>query len=408
MINPQIEYKRYDAHDKQSVFHNALRQYSVVLFNGGRGSGKTTSGAIQSIIEATEQPGERGLIVAPTYPMLRDATMAEFFKWLPRHMIAKWNKSEKNLILKNGSEITFRSADNPDSLRGANRAWLWFDEPRNIRTREAFDIAYAQLREGDKRAWLTTTPSGIFHWIYELFVVNPIPDSTYVTVKTSENPFLPEDYEQSLRAQYTGQFAAQELDAAFVSFEGLIYDNFSITDNVTTDADYNPNLDVYWGVDDGYAHGGGKGTAGFHPRAIILCQVQEDGSLYVFDEYYRTLQLPEATINELIERPYHLPQLAKVDSSAAELRRRLHEAGIMSGGATHRVVDGIKVVRRFICDGNGVRLLKIHPRCKNLIRELQTYRYDDKGNRVEAGEPKPLKMDDHLCDALRYIIWNFR
>jgi PBSX family phage terminase large subunit len=400
--------KKYTAHQKQSNFHHALRNNNVVLFNGGRGSGKTTAGAIQAIIECKLQPGHRGLIVAPNYPMLRDATMPEFFNWLPRHLIKSWNKSEKNLILINDSQVTFRSADNPDSLRGANRAWMWFDEPRNLRTREAFDIAYAQLRVGDKRAWLTTTPAGIFHWVYELFISRPIPNSAYVTVKTNENPYLPEDYEASLRAQYTGTFAAQELDAAFVSFEGLIFDNFSLADNVTEEADYNPSLDVYWGVDDGYAHGGGEGTMGFHPRAVVLCQVQPDGSVYIFDEYYRTLQLPEATINELLERPYNPPVLAKVDSSAAELRRRLHDAGIMSGGATHRVVDGIKVMRRFICDGNGVRLLKIHPRCKHLIRELQTYRYDDKGQRVEAGEPKPLKMDDHSIDSTRYILWNFR
>ena len=61
-----------------------------------------------------------------------------------------------------------------------------------------------------------------------------------------------------------------------------------------------------------------------------------------------------------------------------------------------------------ICDGQGVRLLKIHPRCKNLIRELQTYRYDERSRSVEAGEPKPLKLDDHGPDALRYLLWNFR
>ena len=53
-------------------------------------------------------------------------------------------------------------------------------------------------------------------------------------------------------------------------------------------------------------------------------------------------------------------------------------------------------------------MLKIHPRCVNLIREMQMYRYDDKTKVSEAGEPKPLKLDDHLTDALRYLIWNFR
>lgn len=400
--------KVYTAHEKQIRFHKALRKYNVVLFNGGRGSGKTTAGAIQAIMECRTQEGQRGVIVAPSYPMLRDSTMAEFFKWLPRQLIKSWNKSERILVLHNDSEVAFRSADDPDSLRGPNRSWLWMDEPRNLRTREAFDISYAQIREGAQRVWLTTTPSGLFHWLYDLFVANPIPKSTYITVRTNENPYLPVDYEQLLRSQYTGTFAAQELDAQFVSFEGVIYDNFSVEENVTEEADYNPEFDVYWGVDDGYAEGSGVGTPGHHPRAIVLGQLRSDGGVNIFDEYYQTLRLPEQTIEELLALPYRNPELAMVDSSAPEMRRRLFDADILSAGATHRVSDGIKIVRRFICDGNNVRLLKIHPRCQNLIRELQTYRYDDKSKTSEAGEPKPLKLDDHMPDALRYLLWNFK
>lgn len=39
---------------------------------------------------------------------------------------------------------------------------------------------------------------------------------------------------------------------------------------------------------------------------------------------------------------------------------------------------------------------------ENLIRELGTYEYDPKS--IEAGKEKPLKVDDHCCDAWRYLI----
>ena len=103
---------------------------------------------------------------------------------------------------------------------------------------------------------------------------------------------------------------------------------------------------------------------------------------------------------------YKQPELAAVDSSAAELRHRIGERGIMHSGATHEVSEGIKLVRRYICDGQGVRLLQIHPRCVNLINEMQSYRYDDKSLHVKAGEPKPKKIDDHCVDALRYMLWS--
>jgi len=389
----------YRAHYKQSAFHNAVRNYDVVLFNGGRGSGKTTAGAIQALLEALEyQPGSAGIIVAPTYPMLQDATMKEFFKWLPLNEKRAFYKQRHVLVLRNGSEIAFRSADNPDSLRGPNRAWAWFDEPRNLRNRDAFDIVAAQLRP-TRKMWLTTTPAGIFHWLYQIFVANPLDDSHVVTVRTTENPYLPETYADSLRRQYTGKFASQELDADWVSFEGLVYDNFSIEHNVTEAAEYKPDWGrVVWGVDDGYAYGDGPGSAGYHPRVIIFGQKTPDGGYHIFDEYVEAGVADYATtIGDALSRPYTRPVIAMVDSSAAMFLGALYEHSVYSDGATHKVDEGIKAVRQMVCDGNEVRQLLVHPRCTHTIREFQSYRYDSPN--------RPAKVDDHCMDAVRYAVW---
>lgn len=408
MAIAQTAYNVYSAHRKQAAFHRAVRAGDYTLFNGGRGSGKTTAGAIQAILESIEyQPGSKGVIVAPTYPMLEDATMSEFFMWLPRQYIRDWQKQRKVLTLTNGSEIAFRSADNADSLRGPNRAWAWLDEPRNLRTREAFDIVVAQLRPRVK-CWLTTTPAGIFHWLYELFIAKPMPGSSVITVRTNENPYLPDEYTTRLKTQYTGAFAAQEIDAEWVSFEGRVYDNFSVGDNVSTEADYNPALPIIWGCDDGYASGQGPGTAGYHPRVILLCQETPQGGLHVFNARFACNELAEQSIDAVMSLGYPAPDRVYVDSSAAELRGRIWQRGIQTISATHPVSEGIKNLRRLICDGQGVRLLKIHPRCSELIRELQSYRYDPASSAVQAGEPKPLKLDDHGADALRYATFHLR
>lgn len=400
--------KEYTAHVKQAVFHRLVRDNTDVLFSGGRGSGKTTAGAIQSVLEAVQyQPGSRGVVGAPTYPMLEDATMAEFFKWLPRRLIADFNKSRRVLTLVNGSEVAFRSLDNPDSLRGPNRTWAWLDEARNLRTQEAYDIVSAQLRP-TRKLWITTTPGGIFHWLYPLFFEKPLAHTAVVTVRTIDNPHLPNEFSERLRAQYTGAFAAQELDAEWVSFEGRIYDNFDRDGNVSEVAEYNPELDVMWGVDDGYAHGGGPGSPDYHPRVVVFGQRTPIGGIHIFAEYYRTLEPDYAlTIENLRALGYPDPDLASVDSSATMFRAALSGHGIHNVGATHPVGEGIKHLRQLICDGNGVRLLKIHPRCTHLIRELQMYRYAT-GIQARGGEPMPEKMDDHGPDALRYLAWRYR
>lgn len=355
-----------------------------------------------------EQPGESGIITAPTYPMLRDASRKEFFHWLPRYLIRDWNKSENNLTLVNGSEIAFRSADNPDSLRGPNRAWAWMDEPRNLRDRETFDIVTAQLRRGRGNCWLTTTPAGIFHWMYTLFVEAPLPKSQIINVIMEENPHTSPEFKARMRAQYTGAFARQELDAEWVSFEGRVYDNFSLTDNVTEAAEYNPDLPVLWGVDDGYAYGEGPGKPSYHPRVFLLGQETAQGGMTIFAAYYQCGRMPEQSIAEVLSWPYRKAEVAYIDSSAVELKARMWESDIQTVGATHKVSEGVKNVRRLIGDGNGVRLLKIHPRCSELIRELQLYRYDDASRQADVGEPRPLKVDDHGVDALRYLVWHLR
>jgi hypothetical protein len=255
------------------------------------------------------------------------------------------------------------------------------------------------------RAWLMSTPAGIFHWMYDMFVENPAPNSTVVYATTDDNPHTSPDFRAYLKSLYTGAFAAQELEAKWVSFEGLVYDTFSVSENVSTAAEYNPDLTVYWFVDDGYAHGDGVGHANYHPRVILFAQVTPQGGIHIFDEMYHTTTLPEVSIAGATALPYRTPDVVFVDSSASDLIARMRMAGFMAGGATHRVTDGIKKVRRLVLDGNGVRLLKIHPRCTALIREMQSYRWSTKVS-AGSGDPPPMKVDDHGCDALRYGVYH--
>ena len=46
--------------------------------------------------------------------------------------------------------------------------------------------------------------------------------------------------------------------------------------------------------------------------------------------------------------------------------------------------------------------LLIHESCTGLLEELPGYSWDDKA--AEKGEDKPIKLNDHSCDALRYAV----
>src|SRR4051794_12393656 len=90
--------------------------------------GRHSPGPCAPLTRALDYPDSLGLIGAPTYPMLRDATQRTVFSLLPTRLIAEHHKAEGRLRLTNGAEILFRSLDQPDRTHGMNLAWFWLDE----------------------------------------------------------------------------------------------------------------------------------------------------------------------------------------------------------------------------------------------------------------------------------------
>lgn len=196
---------------------------------------------------------------------------------------------------------------------------------------------------------------------------------------------------------------------AFTHASGLVFDRWSDgpeNGNVTESADYVPDAGpVVLAIDDGYVGSldakTGQYTANSHPRVFLLCQLRPNGQLCVFEESYAVSLLSEQHITDVLALPYPAPDYAVVDKSAAELKGRLHDAGIYTRNGANSVDESIKELRRWVApDRNGVRRLLVHPRCKHLRSEFVSYRYDDKGN--------PVKAFDHGVDGIRYLCWNLR
>ena len=168
---------------------------------GGVGSGKTFAGAI----EVLRQPaGTTGVILAPTYPMLRDASQRTFFDLCPSTLIKDNNKSENRTELKNGSTILLRTADHPDRLRGPNLSWAWIDEAAFI-TEDAFKVVLSRLRVAPATLWVTTTPNGQ-NWLYRRWVTMGLGYALHYG-KTADNPFNVAGFAEDLRRQYAGDAA---------------------------------------------------------------------------------------------------------------------------------------------------------------------------------------------------------
>lgn len=192
-------------------------------FVGGVGSGKTRAGVVKALLYSAGHTGSLGMITAPTYPMLRDATLRTVLEIFPEGLY-QLNRADMQLKLANGSEVLFRSTDDPDHLRGPNLAYCYMDEAAQS-SEEAFKILQGRLRQADfpHQLWITTTPQG-YNWVYTEFAQRERPDYKLYIVSSRQNPYLPPSFIRKLEESYQErEFALQEIEGQFVVTGGRAY-----------------------------------------------------------------------------------------------------------------------------------------------------------------------------------------
>jgi PBSX family phage terminase large subunit len=369
--------KTLQLYPRQDDFFRCKDRFAA--FIGGIGSGKTFVGCLWAFIQA--KPGQVGLIVAPTYPMLRDVSWRSMLD-LARDAITNIGKSEMTLTFRGGGEIMFRSADNPEHLRGPNIDFAMLDEAA-LCPKETWDITIGRLR-GHGNAGpcrVVTTPKGR-NWLYDRQA-----EMTIFKAATKENPFLSPEFVSSLERSYTGNFARQELYGDFVAFEGLVYPMFSRDVHVK---ERNPDdYPTRWfGNDEGYTN----------PSVVLDVGMDNDGRLHIFREWYRRGQLQDTVVAANVEwyQATH-PQGVVVDASAAGLIAALWAANVPATGHKGRVQDGISKVQNLLAiAGDGRTRLTIDPSCVQTIAEFESYCWKE-------GKDEPEKQNDHAMDTLRYV-----
>jgi hypothetical protein len=204
----------------QSRFRRSAALYRG--FVGGRGSGKSWVGAYDLIRRAKR--GRTYLVGSPTGVLLNDTTFPTF-KAIAQDL-GVWGEARLSpyptVQLRTGATVRFRTAENPEKMRGPNLSGVWLDEA-SLMEHDAYSIAIASLREGGETGWLSAsfTPKGLLHWTYEVFGTGK-PNTELFRAKTSDNPFLPADFAATIREQYGdgSTIALQELDGQFVNMEG--------------------------------------------------------------------------------------------------------------------------------------------------------------------------------------------
>ena len=397
--------------EKQRRFVEAQQPWCA--FIGGVGGGKTYSGGVKSLLSFVQQPESLGIIAAPNYTMLRDTTQRMFFDLLPKELIRSFNKNEQHLIGVNGSEVFFRSMDDPNKIRGINSSWAWLDEGPY-----AGYYAWQMLKQRSgrqnpkkfkKQAWITGTPKGR-DGFWQEFVLNATQDHFFIQSSTYENLVnLPDNYVESMGL--TGSFFQQEIMGSFEAFEGLVYSFNSNQEDPAGHVQEVPNNKVFkrvvGAVDWGYTN----------PAVALVFGVDSDLRVWLIAEYYQRQVRLEDFLGEILDMTakYGVSQWW-CDPAEPEHIDALKEKMDISmlpceiNAAANAIVPGIQTVQKFLSvRGDGKPGLIVHCECVSTIAEFLSYQYDKQLNASDDAfvkEKPKSNQADHAMDCARYMLFN--
>lgn len=181
--------------------------------------------------------------------------------------------------------------------------------------------------------------------------------------------------------------------------EGLIYSEFSEEKSVYEELDEKIRERCLGYVTIDY------GTANPCVFLHVLYDPQERVA-YIDREYYydgrkEQKQKSDAEYGEdilLFAPPKSVPGGIVIDPSALSFRVVLKRLGYRVKEANNDVLDGIHEVATLMSIGK----LKVNRRCEKTLEEFGSYSWDEKA--AEMGVEKPIKQNDHACDAIRYFV----
>lgn len=206
-----------------------------------------------------------------------------------------------------------------------------------------------------------------------------------------------------LMADQSEESFNQEIAADFTEFVGRVFKEFDEERHVG-DFDFDRGWQTYGACDYGFTN----------PNVWLLIQVSPWGLIRVVDEIYMPGLTADEFGDEILRRGMCPPGLrlfypdpaSPGDTRQLEQKLKVRAVQATGGEIKHRV-DAIRAalkdVNKHMPYGHPERhpQLMINRRCRNMIREMQAYRYPDAEDKpATLAHEQPLKKDDHCPEAL--------
>ena len=404
----------YSPHKFQKQIHDDTARFKVVV--AGRRFGKSVFARMHILLNALYIPGLYW-IVNPTYKQGKMIHWRELKKEVPPELITYKNEQELSIELVNGSRIEIKGADNENSLRGVGIKGVVFDETADQQPHVFWDIIRPTLIDSEGWAIFIGTPRG-FNWFYDLFLKGQKGAKEYEADWSSykftsyDNPHLLAKEINAAKVQTDEDSFSQEYLAEFKKFKGLIYKNFDRNVHVIEPFEI-PNdgsYEIYRGIDFGFDN----------PTACVWMAINnETKKWYAIDEYYETKESSDYHCGIILSKSAQYPSVSISwgDPSAPQVMADWAKKGLYITPArrdanTNRgewVGNGIDIIQEKlkVSPMDQKPQLYVFKHCENLIREFESYEWEEPKNELLNAPGRPKKANDHILDATRYFACSY-
>lgn len=158
----------------------------------GRRFGKSVLAVNSCIERAIQSSNQKIWYCSPLYKQTKEIAWNLFQEYCPKEFIAKKNESELKLTLGNGSEISLKGTDNPDSLVGVGLNFCVLDEFPLMDKDVWYKIVRPMMIDTKGECLFIGTPRG-YTWSHELYTRSKN-DSDFASFffKTTDNTAVSE------------------------------------------------------------------------------------------------------------------------------------------------------------------------------------------------------------------------
>jgi PBSX family phage terminase large subunit len=373
----------------------------AIICDGSVRAGKTIVMSLSFVVWATEIfDGENLGMAGKTIGALRRNVITPLKRILKgRGYKVKDHRTDNYLTISRDGRSNYfylfggKDERSQDLIQGITLAGMFFDEVA-LMPESFVNQATARCSVEGAKLWFNCNPEGPHHW-FKLEWLDKLKDKNalHLHFTMDDNLSLSEKVKQRYY-RMSGVFFKRYILGLWVMAEGIIFSMFDEEKHKKPRSWFPEKFDrkficIDFGVE--------------NPTTFLKYGVVGD-IYYELEEYYhkgrsdgnKTVGQYSEDLNDFVDGDEYA---VFIDPSAKAFIVQLKEDGFKNlRGAVNSVLDGIQTVSTkfkndeiYICENNG-----------NSIKELFSYVWDEKA--AQRGEDKPVKQNDHTCDARRYGI----